>query len=254
MYRLAAILLILAGSGLLAGSMTSVNESDASQLAERVRVHINAQMYDTCKSVVLNRVADAVYRGQAEFLNGITANLEASLSGGAIEYHFLPRAEFSSTASERRLFELEVMVAQQKAEIARLRELCLRAGIEAEPPRLQPTSTGSEDANGVKSEPNQLLPASIDREANGEPVSEEYPRFTWRVYEQIQKNMSYAEVAYILDDGGDLISGSYFDNAQNEVIVWTNPDDSHICIVFRDGLVLVKTQFGLPESRPGPLP
>lgn len=251
MYRLGVILLMLAASGLLTGSVASLDDSDTAQLAERVRAHINERMYGACKSVVLKRQAEGVYRGQAEFLNGVTVSLEANASGGAIEYRFLPQPEVSAQATERRLIELEMTVARQEAEIARLRGLCLGAGIETDPPRVAPSSAQIEDANGIEAQPIRESQIPVYEEAP-EIVVEEAPRFTWRVYERIQKGMSYDEVAAILDDGGDLISGSYFDNAQNEVIVWTNPDDSHICVVFRDGLVLVKTQFGLPESLPEP--
>jgi hypothetical protein len=69
--------------------------------------------------------------------------------------------------------------------------------------------------------------------------------------------MTYPKVAELLGAEGDRISSSYFDGATNEVYVWANPDDSHICVVFQDEKVLVKTQFGLPgiapvsEVRPG---
>ncbi|UCD50837.1 MAG: hypothetical protein JSW27_25345 [Phycisphaerales bacterium] len=246
MYRLAMILLVLAGGALLAGNAAATEDSDASQLAERVRAHINEQMYKTCKSVVLQHKANAVYRGHAEFLNGVRVDLEVSTSDGAIEYRFLPRPELSTLATEKRLVELEATVTWQKAEIARLRGLCLRAGIEVDPPGPQATPARSEDVNSIATESTSESQPIVyeDREA----IAEEPPRFTWRVYERIRKNMGYADVANMLGDGGDLISGSYFDDARNDVIVWTNPDDSHICVVFRDGMVLVKTQFGLPES------
>jgi hypothetical protein len=35
------------------------------------------------------------------------------------------------------------------------------------------------------------------------------------------------------------------------VWLWVNPDDSHICVVFRDGVVLVRTQSGLAPALPG---
>ena len=248
MYRIAVILFMSVASGVLVGNTPPTDVPDSLQLAERVKAHINERMYGTCRSVVLKPQADTVYRGHAEFLNGVIVDLEASLSDGAIEYRFLPRPDSSAGTTERRLVELEATVAQQRAEIARLRELCLGAGIETDPPHLQPTLARSEEPNDVTAESDRENQEMVYAIESDEAIAEENPRFTWRVYEQIQKNMSYAEVAAMLDDGGDLISGSYFDNAQNEVIVWTNLDDSHICVVFRDGLVLVKTQFGLPES------
>ncbi len=69
--------------------------------------------------------------------------------------------------------------------------------------------------------------------------------FTREMYDEIQKGMSHAQVAATLGTPGRQISSSYFDGAVNEIRVWMNPDDSHICAVFQNGKVLVKTQFGL---------
>ena len=250
MYRRVVILLILAGVALLAGSSPATNDADPNQVAERVKAHINELMNETCKSVLLKRHADAVYQGHAEFLSGTRINLEVSLSDGAIEYRFLPQPESPRQAAERRLAELEATIAWQEAEITRLRGLCLQAGIDVDRATLQAAPARSEDANGIATESTWESPPTIYEDQQAIP--EEPPRFTWRVYAEIGKGMSYAEVARILDDSGDLISGSYFDEAQNEVIVWTNPDDSHICVVFQDGRVLVKTQFGLPEDVSSP--
>jgi len=71
------------------------------------------------------------------------------------------------------------------------------------------------------------------------------PGFTREMYDRIQKGMSSAQVAGILGTPGRQVSSSYFDGAVNEIRVWMNPDDSHICAVFQNGKVLVKTQFGL---------
>jgi hypothetical protein len=72
------------------------------------------------------------------------------------------------------------------------------------------------------------------------------------MYEKVQKGMTCAQVSDILGSPGEVASRSSFDGAENEVRVWMNPDDSHVCLVFRDGAVLVKTQSGLsaPSVRP----
>jgi len=115
-----------------------------------------------------------------------------------------------------------------------------------DPPQDEVTFTLPEDANDVAAKPARETPATIDGEQ--EAATQDDLEFTWRVYETIQKGMSYAEIVALLGDPGHLISGSYFDDAENEVFVWTNADDSHLCVVFRDKTVLVKTQFGLPET------
>jgi hypothetical protein len=76
--------------------------------------------------------------------------------------------------------------------------------------------------------------------------------FTSSMYTQIRKGMTYRQVADVLGADGEQLSSSYFDGAANQVYVWANTDDSHICVVFRDGTVLVKTQSGLPGIAPLP--
>jgi hypothetical protein len=93
--------------------------------------------------------------------------------------------------------------------------------------------------------------ASQEAEAPQTPSAADLT-FTSSMYTQIQKGMTYRRVADVLGAGGEQLSSSYFDGAANQVYVWTNPDDSHICVVFRDGTVLVKTQSGLPGIAPLP--
>jgi hypothetical protein len=77
------------------------------------------------------------------------------------------------------------------------------------------------------------------------------PLYTRQMAARIEKGMSYAQVAGIVGGKGTRISSSYFDGAVNEVWIWANADDSHICVVFRDGVVLVRTQSGLPQASEG---
>ncbi len=79
-------------------------------------------------------------------------------------------------------------------------------------------------------------------------IATQDPVYTQQMYRRIEKGMSYAQVADIAGDPGSRISSSCFDGAVNEVWIWANPDDSHICVVFRDGKVLVRTQSGLPQA------
>lgn len=96
-----------------------------------------------------------------------------------------------------------------------------------------------EAAASQQEEPDQTLP----------PLA---PTFTSSMYAQIQKGMTYRQVTDVLKAQGEQLSSSYFDGAANQIYVWANPDDSHICVLFRDGVVLVKTQAGLPGIAPLP--
>lgn len=78
--------------------------------------------------------------------------------------------------------------------------------------------------------------------------------YTQQMYRRIGKGMSYAQVAGLVGSEGIRISSSYFDDAVNEVWIWANADDSHICVVFRDGTVLVRTQSELPQASGGTVP
>ncbi len=110
-------------------------------------------------------------------------------------------------------------------------------------------------------QPHSYMPAPVEAPA-GDAVSQDAdtpqtppaadPTFTSAMYTRIQKGMTYRQVADLLGDDGEQLSSSYFDGAANQVYVWANPDDSHICIVFRDGMVLVKAQSGLPGIAPLP--
>lgn len=93
--------------------------------------------------------------------------------------------------------------------------------------------------------------ASQEAEAPQTPTAVDLT-FTSSTYTQIQKGMTYRQVADVLGADGEQQSSSYFDGAANQVYVWINADESHICVVFRDGAVLVKTQSGLPGIAPLP--
>ena len=75
-------------------------------------------------------------------------------------------------------------------------------------------------------------------------------RYTQSMYRKIEKDMSYRQVADLLDNAGSRISSSYFDGGVHEVWVWINPDESHICVVFREGAVLARAQSGLGPTTP----
>lgn len=250
MHRLTIILLTLACGSQLAGPTPDVPDTRESELAEHVKTHINERMYETCKNVVLRHKADALFRGHAEFLNGVKVDLEVTVSDGKVEYRFLERPQPNARSMQSRLDDLQAWVAELEAEIARLTQLCLQAGIDVRPPLPKTDTILPEDSNDVPVDSTQEAPTAAAE--NAEVAVEEHPRFTWKVYEKIAKGMSYADIVAILDNSGHLISGSHFDDAENEVFVWANPDDSHICIVFRNGRVLVKTQFGLPETAATP--
>ncbi len=120
--------------------------------------------------------------------------------------------------------------------------------------KLKPPVQPAEQAHSYMPAPVEAAPgdtASQEAEAPQTPPATDLT-FTSSMYTQIQKGMTYRQVADLLGAAGEQLSSSYFDGAANQVYVWANPDDSHICVVFRDGTVLVKTQSGLPGIAPLP--
>lgn len=230
------------------------------ELQERVKAHINERMYDCCRSVTLTERADGVYEGFALLLNGVRSGLEVRVSGRDIAYTFVrsapPAGEQEQSGPEdtqrshASLEELETIVRQQEAEIARLKELCRRAGIDPETPPVPPADESSRDAPEPSDSP--AGDAAPWKASEPRTPSAAKATFTSSMYTQIRKGMTYRQVVDALGAQGEQISSSYFDGAANEVYVWVNPDDSHICAVFRDGTVLVKTQSGLPGIAPLP--
>lgn len=142
---------------------------------------------------------------------------------------------------QARLEELERLARQQEAEIARLMDLCRRAGIEPEARPADPPAS-----RAIEASPADANDAVLTEGRDPRMAMIEGPVFTSSMYTQIRKGMTYRQAADALGAEGDPISTSCFDGAANEVYIWANPDDSHICVVFRDGAVLVKAQSGLP--------
>jgi len=101
-------------------------------------------------------------------------------------------------------------------------------------------------------EQKQSEPEDSQQAASVAPTMAEDLTFTSSMYAQLQKGMTYRQVVDALGGEGEQLSSSYFDGAANQVYVWANSDDSHICVVFRDGVVLVKAQSGLPGIAPLP--
>jgi hypothetical protein len=114
-------------------------------------------------------------------------------------------------------------IDQLQREITRLRALCREAGVNPEP------------AVAVDDTPSA--------ESHDAPTV-----YTRREYDEITEGMTYRQVAETLGADGDRIASSQDNGAVNEVRVWVNPDDSHICLVFRNGVVLVKTQADLTKQ------
>jgi len=215
-------------------------------------------MYNSCKTVVLTRKADGLYQGFAEFMNGRRSGLVVTIADGNIEYAFVAPAPLSAEAesAEARdaeslraaLDEFEALARWQEAEIARLQALCREAGLDPEPPE---TEAGAESGYDDVADAT-VVPADATQ-AQGENIQSppgQESAFTSQVYGRIQKGMAHSEVVDLLGAEGDRLSSSYFEGATNEIYVWTNADDSHLCVVFQDAKVLIKTQFGLPGIAP----
>ena len=241
MQRYTLLILALA-AGALITLATATHAASTFELADKVLDHINERMYDTCKRVVLERHTDAIYQGYAEFLNGIKIDLEVTVTDNLIEYHFLKRPQPLPQTTHDELSELQMLVTQQDAEIARLRAVCQQAGID---PDATPVSTAAPTPDDANTPPPPLAEVVV-REDQQTPPDD--LTFTWQLYHKIQKGMSYPRVVELLGHHGHLLSSSDFDNGLNDVFVWTNPDDSHICVVFRNGAVLIRTQNDLPDT------
>ena len=246
------VLLTLVLSGLLVTQSPDAADGNASELADRVKNHINERMYDTCKTVVLQRENDNLYAGHAEFLNGIKVGLELTVSDQRMEYTFVkPQREPSGIESaQTQIEQLQEIITRQDIEIARLRDLCAHAGIDVD----------AIETNAVLISDEERAPLTESAEAGtaapftaSPPIPEAEPVwFTRPSYDELNKGMTFDRVSKVLGAEGKLISNSDFDRAVNEVYIWANEDDSHACVVFRNGKVLVKTQFGLPSATPTP--
>jgi len=254
-----SILCLLRLTALLVHATAAAYGSTTGELEQHIRDHLNERMYNSCKTVVLTRKAEGLYQGFAEFLNGRRSGLVVTIADGNIEYAFVAPAPLGEDEAvepgdaeslRATLDEVETLARWQEAEIARLQALCREAGLDPDPPE---TEAGTEPAYGSVADTTDV-PADAS-EAQGEapqPAPGLEPIFTNQMYGQIQKGLARAQVIDLLGARGDRLSSSYFEGAANEVYVWTNADDSHICVVFRDGEVLVKTQFGLLGIAPVP--
>jgi hypothetical protein len=217
--------------GLSTIGASAAQEISKSELQEYLRDHINGRMYNVCKMVVLTEGADNLYRGYVEFLNGIRNDIEVDASGEVVEYALTrpaqpPAALPTPGSPPMRHDGHQATVSRQQTEIARLRALCRQAGIN---PDSAPTVQETE-----------LAPTEV-------AASDEMMPFSSQMYAAIQKGMSYREVTDVLGGDGETIGSSRLGDELNEIRVWMNPDDSHICVVFQNGIVLVKTQSGLSD-------
>lgn len=234
----------------LAGGASVANAIGEAELQQRLTDHFNERMYNSCRTVVLTPEANNVYVGYVEFVNGKRSGLRVVVSGRHIDYAFeeatTSREPGQETGPHRppgTPEDLHALIDSLQAEIARLKAMCREAGIE-------PDAVKSSPAPDRAKPPADEGPTVPD-EDQGFLVTANLT-FAGHLYSRIKREMTYPKVAELLGAEGDRISSSYFDGATNEVCVWANPDDSHICVVFQNGKVLVKTQFGLPGIAPAP--
>ena len=230
------LLLAILGAQASAGQARSKGE-----LERQLLTYLNDRLYGSCRTVVLAPAIGEVHYGFVQFINGQRGDLKVTVSDAKIEYTFLKPAS-SRTEPEGRsrdpllekLDGLQATVERQAVEIARLRNLSATQG-------LDPNQSQS-------SLPDSPPPPVSDTAVDSMPK----PAFTREMYDWIGRDMPREQVTEILGAPGSQISGSDFDGAVNEVYVWANPNDSFICIVFRDGKVLVKTQSGLERTSSEP--
>ena len=234
---------------LLGGLLPAVHASSRDDLERRLLDYLNGRMYGCCQAVVLTGGTNSVYEGYVQFHNGRRNDLRVTASGHEITYALVeshpavPEAKVPTTEQPQRpkttLEELQAVIARQEREIARLQGL-----------RIQ--MEGNQEAVEPNREPSVAVAASESGAASGAAASDApaapdapAPLVTRGTYEKIEKGMSPEHVAAILGTSGLLLSSSRFDDALNEIYVWTNPDDSHVCVVFQDDRVLIATHFGL---------
>ena len=239
MTRLTVSILLLLG---VLGVQTSAGQARSKgELERQLLTYLNDRLYDSCRTVVLAPAISDVHYGFAQFINGQRSDLKVTVSDERIEYMFLKPASSKTDPEQQpedplldKLEELQATVERQAVEIARLRNLCGSRGLD--PNRSQSPAPDS-----------AITPAS-----NAVVASTPNPTFTREMYDWIGRDMPREQVTEILGAPGSQISGSDFDGAVNEVYVWANPNDSFICIVFRDGKVLIKTQSGLNSTSSKP--
>jgi len=255
-----SIICLLGLMALLGRPTAAAYGATTGELEHHIRNHLNERMYNSCKTVVLTSKADGLYQGFAEFMNGRRSSLVVTISDGNIEYAFVAPAPLPAEGESvepqdaeslrAALDEVAALARWQEAEIARLQALCQKAGIDPEPPEAEAgVESGYSDVGDAT-----VVPADATQ-AQGEGIQSppgQKPAFTSQMYGRIKKGMAHSEVVDLLGAEGDRLSSSYFEGTANEVYVWTNPDDSHICVIFQDARVLVKTQFGLPGIAPAP--
>jgi hypothetical protein len=220
---------------LSSGRVPAARGTTEDELQEWMRARLNERLYDACRTVKLKREEVEVYQGFAEFINGQRSALTVTVSNHGVTYKF---GKFRPAGAEPNAVQLdrsEVIISRQNMEIARLEALCRRAGIDPQVPATDTERTSAESTSERTGVPKPTTAAAA-------------PTFTREMYEKVEKGMTCAQVSAILGSAGEPTSRSSFDGAENEMRVWTNPDDSHICIVFRDGAVLVKTQSGLSHA------
>lgn len=231
MCKRATTSLLLALIGLAWFNPSTGYAMTTSELQEHLAKHVNERMYQTCKRVVLTKEDDNTFRGYIEFVNGVKDDIVVHVSGNIVEYTSAGPARPSVVAPQPDA--LQTRLAALEAEVVRLRTLCQQVGVNPDPSRPATNSSGfqTDDTPTLRNE---------DRP------------FTSRMYDRIREGMSYQAVRHILGADGDRIAHSQSDSEKNEIRVWVNPDDSHICVVFRNGSVLVKAQADLPEMDPAP--
>ena len=69
--------------------------------------------------------------------------------------------------------------------------------------------------------------------------------FTWELYEQVERGMTYGEVCDVLDFEGELIDYDFLTSAAT--YVW-NRGDRYILVSFIDGEAVVKTQVNMENT------
>ena len=76
-------------------------------------------------------------------------------------------------------------------------------------------------------------------------VSNDNKRITKSMYDRIKNGMSYSQVVSIVGQKGKELSRSEMEGISTVIYMWQNDDGSNMNVMFQNGKVIQKAQFGL---------
>ena len=77
------------------------------------------------------------------------------------------------------------------------------------------------------------------------PKKASTPQITYAKYSKIKDGMNYKDVVNILGVNGKELSRTSIGGYTTVMLMWENPDGSNMNVMFQNGEVITKAQFGL---------